>query len=184
MPRKSTISRLSPEQRAYIEQLLREDRLTIDEMMADIRAKFATEESPSRSSLGRYRQNFETMAGRLRDIQAASRVLVSELGEDVNDRGGQLLVEAVTTLATHAALEAQDREDGVSIKEIGELARGARAVLQARTASLRERQAIENAAEARILQKQSAALEAARASGDATEDAVQFFRKRILGVNE
>jgi hypothetical protein len=181
---KSKINRLSPEQRADIERMLREDRLTLDEMMAELQGRYPGAEQPSRSGLGRYKRSFDVLAGRLRDIQAASKVLVAELGEDINDRGGQLLVEAITTLATDAALKAQDSEDGITIKEVGELARGARAVLQARTMSLRERQAIEKAVEERVIAKQTEQLEAARKSGDATADSVQFFRRKILGLPE
>jgi len=182
MGRKSKLQRLPPEQRAYVEQLLREDRLTLDEMLAAIRARFPGADTASRSALGRYRRTFGEMTGRLRDIQAASTLLVSELGEDVDDRAGALLAQAVTTLATHAALSANDADADISIKEVGELARAARAVMQARTMSLKERQAIEQAARARLLQEQESNLrETARAQG-MDERQVQFWREQVLGI--
>ncbi|MCP1375379.1 phage protein Gp27 family protein [Dyella lutea] len=176
MPRPSTIKRLPPEQRRYLEKLIREDRHTLDEMRDLVRAKFPQAQAPSRSALGRYSQQVSELAGRMRDIQAAGTALVSELGEDPNDRGGQLLVQAVTTLATHAALKATDDDAEISIKEVGELARGARAVLQARKMSLAERQEI-----ARVAREQAAEEAVAEArQGGVSEATIARIRERVL----
>ncbi|WP_424682929.1 phage protein Gp27 family protein [Frateuria sp. YIM B11624] len=177
MPRTSSIKRLPPDQRAFLEKLIREDSHTLDEIVAKVRERFPAAKSPSRSAVGRYKQNVDELAGRMRDIQAASSSLVSELGEDPNDRAGQLLVQAVTTLATHAALKATDAEaEDLSIKEIGMLARGARAVMEARKISLQERQEI-----TRIAREQAAEEAAAVARTDGvSEETVQRIRARVL----
>lgn len=181
MPRKPKVTRLPAAQRRYIERLLREDRLTLTEMIDDVRQKFPTADV-SRSGLGRYKQHVEELGGRMRDIQAAGTALVAELGEDPHDRAGQLLVQAVTTLATHAALKATGSEDELSIKEIGELARGARAVLETRKMSMAERQQIARIAREELQREQSANLEsAARAQGMDSEQ-VDFWRKKVLGI--
>jgi hypothetical protein len=176
MPRTSTIKRLPDEQRRFIEKLLRSERYTLDEILDQVRTRFPAGKPPSRSALGRYSQQVSELAGRMRDIQAAGTALVSELGEDPNDRAGQLLVQAVTTLATHAALNAQGEDKEVSIKEVSELARGARAVLQARKMSLAERQEI-----ARVAREQAAddAAAAARDEG-VSEVTVERMRNRVL----
>lgn len=44
----SSIKRLPEEQRKFIEKLLREDRLTLNEMLDEIRAEFPTATIPSR----------------------------------------------------------------------------------------------------------------------------------------
>lgn len=176
MPRKSSIKTLSAIQRAYLEKLLREDRYSLDQILDKFGERFPGERSPSRSALGRYSQEVSELAGRMRDIQAAGTALVAELGEDPSDRAGQLLVQAVTTLATHAALKATDDAADISIKEVGELARGARAVMQARTMSLAERQEI-----ARIAREQAAeeAAEEAR-EGGVSEATIARIRERVL----
>ena len=137
MGRKSSVSRLEPAARKHLEKLLREDRLTLDQLLAEMRAKFPTADV-SRSGIHRYQQSFEEMVGRMREIEAAAGALVDELGEGVGDKAGALLAQAVTTLATNAALNAHGNEK-VSIKEVGELARAARAAMQARTISIFER---------------------------------------------
>lgn len=176
MPRASKVKRLPAEQRRFVEKLLREDRLTLSEMIAEIRGKFP-DADVSRSGLGRYKQGIEELAGRMRDIQAAGTALVAELGEDPNDRAGQLLVNAVTSLATHAALQANDPDaKALNIKEVGMLARGARAVMETRKLSMAERQQI-----ARIAKEQAAeeAGEVAREQG-LSEETARKIRERIL----
>ncbi|MGS1014101.1 phage protein Gp27 family protein [Rhodanobacter sp. UC4450_H17] len=183
MPRASSIKRLPDEQRRFLEKLIRADRHTLDEILAMARERFPEATVPSRSAIGRYSKQVSELAGRMRDIQAASTALVTELGEDPNDRAGQLLVQAVTTLATDAALKAQsDGDDGVSIKQIGELARGAKAVLQARKMSLAERQEIARLAREQLQAEQESNLqEVARAQGmDVAQ--VEFWRKKVLGI--
>ncbi len=145
MLKKSSIRKLSDEQRQFVERLMREDNRTLDEMLAEIKKKFPDEKTPSRSSLGRYRQSFDEMAGRMREIQAASQALVSEFGEDVDDKAGALLSQAVTTLVATMAMEANAPGAEISIKDAGQLARASRTVMETRTLSIKERQAIRKA---------------------------------------
>lgn len=183
MPRASTIKRLPDDQRRYLEKLIRADRHTLDEILAQVRERFPDAAVPSRSAVGRYSQQVSELAGRMRDIQAASTALVSELGEDPNDRAGQLLVQAVTTLATDAALKAQSGgDDGVSIKQIGELARGAKAVLQARKMSLAERQEIARMAREQLQAEQAEALKSVVKAGGMTAATAEAIRKQVLGI--
>ena len=118
--------------------------------------------------------------GRMREIDTAATALVSELGEGVGDKAGALLAQAVTTLATNAALNAHGED--VSIKEVAELARAARAAMQARTMSLKEREAVEEAARRKLLAEQEANLqEVAKAQG-MDESQVDFWRRKFLGI--
>ncbi|WP_103035218.1 phage protein Gp27 family protein [Castellaniella caeni] len=180
MARKSTVKRLPDEVRRHLERRLREDRLTLDELIDDLQEHFPNTQAPSRSALHRYRANFDEMAGRMREIEAASTALVGELGEDVGERAGQLLAQAVTTLATNAALQAHS--DDVSITEIGKLARAAKAAMEARTLSRKEREAIEQAVRERLLREQDENLqEIAKAQG-MDESQVDFWRRKFLGI--
>lgn len=182
MGRKSSIKKLPDDQRAYIEKLLRADRYTLDEIKALLEETFPAQAKPSRSSLGRYKQSFTEMAGRMRDIQEASRVLVAEFGEDVDDRAGALMAQAVTTLVTHAALDANDPEaEKLSVKEAAELARAARAVMQTRTMSIKERQAIEQAARDKLLREQEQRLEEVRGSDGMSEQLEHRIRGILMG---
>lgn len=183
MPRKSTIKLLPAEQRSYLERLIREDNHTLDEILALVRERFPAAKPPSRSAVGRYSQQVSELAGRMRDIQAAGTALVTELGEDPNDRAGQLLVQAVTTLATHAALKATDADaDDMSIKEIGQLARAAHATMQSRKMSLAERQEIARLAREQLQAEQAEALKSVVQAGGMTAATAETIRKQILGM--
>lgn len=169
MGRKSTIHKLEPEVRQYIEKLIREDRFTLDEMIEDIQNRFPSQETPSRSSLHRYQKGFNEMTQSLREIETASRVLVDELGEGIGDKAGGLLAQAVTTLATRAAFRAHENED-LTIKEVAELSRAARAAMQTRTMSLKERQEIEKTTREKLLREQKAKLDELGRSGEISAD--------------
>jgi hypothetical protein len=183
MGRANSIKPLPDVQRRYFERLLRADRYTLDEIVAQTRAQFpAADDLPSRSALGRYSKQLDELAGRMRDIQAAGTALVSELGEDPDDRAGQLLVQAVTTLATHAALNATGDDKELSIKEVAELARGARAVLEARKMSLAERQEVARIARDELQREQDAKLKDAVKGGGMTAATADTIRRQILGI--
>ncbi|GAA5784690.1 phage protein Gp27 family protein [Chitiniphilus shinanonensis] len=184
MARKSSIERLPAEVKQYIEKLLREDRLTLDELLADIRTRFPAVESPSRSSLHRYRANFDELTGRMREIETAAGALVSELGEGIGDKAGALLTQAVTTLATDAALRMHDQagEDGVSVKEIAELARAARAAMQARTMSLKERQQIEQLAREKLVREQREKLDELGRAGEVDAETLNKVIRAAYGL--
>lgn len=180
MGQKSSISRLEPDVKKYLEKQLRADQLTLDELLEDLRQKFPSAKTPSRSSLGRYKANFEELAGRMREIEAGAAALVDELGEGVGDKAGALLTQAVTTLAASTALRAHET-DGISIKEVGELARAARAAMQARTMSLKERQEIEAYARQKLLEEQAQKLDSLEKKGGVTDETKAAIRE-ALGI--
>lgn len=179
---KSSVVRLPAEQRAFIEQLLREDRLTLDEMIAAIQGKFPGQPAAdlSRSALHRYSKPFAELVGRMRDIDRAADALVGELGEGVGEKSGQLLAQAITTLATNAALNAQEQE--LSVDEIRKLARAAKDAIDTRRISLAERQQIEKAARERLQREQDATLKAVVKEGGLSDEMADVFRKKILGI--
>lgn len=182
MPRKSTIKSKPADWKRHFDRLIREDCYTLDEILARMRAQFPEVPAPSRSSAGRYTKKVKELGQRMREIQAAGTALVAELGEDPEDRAGQLMVNGVTTLFTSLVLDASDEDKKLSAKEAGELARGARAVMQARKMSLGERQEIARVAREQLLAEQESNLqEAARAQGLGPEQ-VEFWRKKVLGV--
>ena len=180
MGRKSSVSRMEPAARKHLEKLLREDRLTLDELLAEMREKFPAADV-SRSGIHRYKASFGELVGRMREIETAAGALVDELGDGVGDKAGSLLAQAVTTLATNAALNAHSAEK-VSIKEVSELARAARAAMQARTMSIKEREAIEEHARRKLLAEQQANLQKIAKSQGMSQEHLDFWIKDFLGV--
>lgn len=180
MGRKSSITKLTPEERSFLEALLREDRHTLDELVAKMRERFA-DIAISRSGVHRFRVPFNEMMARMREQQAMAGLLVSELGENPDDKAGALMVQAITTLTTQAAMNEHGAEE-VDIGTVQKLARAAKDVIAARKVDRQERVAIRQAAREELLAEQEANLqEVAKAQGmDA--DQVDFWRRKFLGI--
>ena len=176
----SRIRRLPSEQRAFVERLLREDRHTLDEMLTAIRERFP-DATVSRSGLHRYKASVEELAGRMREIDRAAQALVGELGEDIGDRAGALLANAVTTLATNAALRANESDD-VSIDEVRKMAVAAKNALDTRRISLAERRAIAQEAREALQREQSAKLDKIVKEAGLSDDVAATFRRKVLGL--
>ncbi|MDD1016848.1 phage protein Gp27 family protein [Pseudomonas rubra] len=181
MAGKSSISRLPPMVKAYIQKLLREDRMTLDDMIADIQGRFPNEKAPSRSALGRFKQGFEQLTEKARQHREQAEAFVGAFGEDASDKTGALLVEAISTLTYQAAMGAHEKDE-VTIKEVATLARAAKATMEARTLSVKERQAIAKAAREQLLAEQAAELEKSVQTGGMNEDQALFWREKFLGV--
>lgn len=180
MGRKSSIDKLEPTVRSHIERRLRENRLTLDELIADLHEHFPGKEKPSRSAIGRYRTSFDEMTKRMREQQAMASLLVEELGENPDERAGALMVQSITTLTTHAAFAAQNDEE-VDIDSVRKLARAAKDVLQARKVSREERKAIEREAREALLAEQETKLQEMRGSDGMSEQLENRIRNVLLG---
>jgi endonuclease III len=161
--------------------MIREDNHTLAEMIDELRQRYPGSELPSKSGLHRYQAGLEEMMGRMREIDAAARVVVQELGESPDEKAGALLAQSITTLATHAALSAQQRDD-VSIEEIRKLARAASYAMDARVKSRQERVAIRADAREELLREQREALDKVVKQGGLSEATAADFRRKILGV--
>lgn len=181
MGRKSTIDKLPPEVRTHIEKRLRENRLTLDELFADVREAFPDlSTAPSRSALGRYRLGFEEVMQNQRAMSTAASALVAELGEDFDDKSGALLAQAVTTLATRAAFD-QLGNESAEIGDVLDLARAAKAAQESRSLNLKERKAVAQLAREKLLEEQKAKLDAMGNKGGVTEETKRAIRE-ALGI--
>ncbi|WP_336175015.1 phage protein Gp27 family protein [Alloalcanivorax xenomutans] len=180
MGRKSSIEQMPAEVRSHIEKRLREGRMTLDELIADLKERFPSVDHPSRSSVGRYSKQFDELTRRAKEQQDLAAMLVSELGENPDERAGALMVQSITTLTTHAALSAQSEEE-VDIDAVRKLARAAKDVLHARKASMEERRQIAKEARDKLLQEQQERLEEMRGSDGMSEQLESRIKGILLG---
>ena len=181
MGQKSSIERLPDEVRMHIERRLRENQLTLDELIADLREAFPDlSKAPSRSALGRYRMGFEEVMQTNRAMSTAAAALVAELGEDFDDKSGALLAQAVTTLATRAAFDQLGNENA-EIGDVLDLARAAKAAQEARSLNLKERQAVAKMAREKLLEEQKArAAELTKKAG--VTDETRAAIRAVFGI--
>lgn len=181
MGRKSSVKRLEPIARQYLEKLMREDRHTLNELLVELRAKFPDAEV-SRSAIHRHRAGFEELVKGMREQQAIASMVVAELGENPDDKAGALLVQTITTLTNQVALTAAGSEKDVDVETVRKLARAAKDVLAARRVDRQERLAIREDARQELLDEQEANLQEVAKSQGMDEAQVDFWRRKFLGI--
>lgn len=179
MGRTSSVKRLDPQARKFLEKLMREDRHTLDELLAAVRSKFP-DAQVSRSSIHRHRAGYEELVKGMREQQAIASLVVSELGENPDDKAGALLVQTITTLTNQVALTAAG-EGEVDVETVRKLARATKDVLAARRVDRQERLAIRQEARDELLAEQRAKLEAMPNKGGVTADTKAAIRE-ALGI--
>lgn len=188
MGRKSTIDKLPAEIKGHLQKRLRENRLTLDELIDDLREHFPgvaeSGQLPSRSAVHRHSQSIADIVAHEREMQVASEAIVAELGENFDAKAGALLAQAVTTLASRRALQALDAtRDGtvMDISDVLDLARAAKTAQEARSLNLKERRAVAEEARKKLLEEQRAKLEAMPNKGGVTADTKAAIRE-ALGI--
>ncbi|MGQ0700392.1 MAG: DUF3486 family protein [Panacagrimonas sp.] len=111
MPKKSSIATLDPAVRESVDQLLKLGRLTLDQVIDQLRAAFPGAEIPSRSALGRYSQRFDEIGKRMRESREVAKVWADRLGNEPQGDIGKLVMELLRTMAFDVTLEMQEPDD-------------------------------------------------------------------------
>ena len=167
MARKSSISRLPAEVKSYIEAALATGSKTLDELIADLQARFPTEANagqlPSRSAVHRYGQKLERRLAAIRASTEAARLISEQAGDDKDTRSEALTALVQTELfeAILALQEANDPEIDAGDR-VGMLSAAAKniATLTRSSVNLKQFQAkVEEATRKRLLQEQRAKLD-------------------------
>jgi hypothetical protein len=185
MGRKSSIARLPERVQTHITRRLRENRLTLDQLIADLIEAFPDEAKsgglPSRSAVHRHSQAVAEIVAHERDMAIAANALVAELGEEFDAKSGALLAQAVTTLASRTAMRRIQDGDEMEIGDVLDLARAAKAAQEARSLNLRERQAVAKAAREKLIEEQNKKLDTISNRGLSPETIAEI-RRSILGI--
>ena len=191
MGRKSSIDRLDPEIKAYIQAMLASGSQTLDELIADLQARFpaAAHSLPSRSAVGRYGQKLERRLAAIRASTEAAKLIQAHSGDD-KDARSEALTAMVQTELFEAILALQEADaEGDEAADPGErvalLSKAAKniATLTRSSINLKEFQTkVEEATRKRLLAEQEANLqEVAKAQG-MDEAQVDFWRRKFLGI--
>lgn len=179
---------LTDEQRQFIYKMLEDNKLTLNEMLDEIRSEFPSDCIPSRSALGREKQNYVAEVKEFRQMAAMSEVLVKEFGEDPDDKGGMLLAQAVQAVVTKRAMDeltndgTDDGKPKMDIAEVGALARAARAAIMTKSKAMENRDEIRRQAREELLREQDENLQKAAISQGLGAEQIQFWREKVLGI--
>lgn len=189
MGRKSTISRLPADQRAFIEGRLAEGRCTLDELISELRQRWPEAgqagELPSRTAVHRYGQKLERRLSAIRASTEAAKLIQAQAGDDKDARSEALTALVQTELfeAILALQEADDPESDPS-ERVAMLSAAAKniATLTRSSVNLKQFQAkVEADARAQLLEEQRARLESMPSKGGVTEDTKRAIRE-ALGI--
>ena len=114
MGRKSTISRLPPDVKSYIEGKLAEGRLTLDELIAALQQRFPSHQEagdlPSRAAMHRYGQKLERRLSAIRASTEAAKIIQAQAGDD-SDARSEALTALIQTELFEAILNLQEADD-------------------------------------------------------------------------
>ena len=172
MGRKSTIKQLDKRVREAVDAAVREDRATIDEIVALVQELGG---EASRSAVGRYVKRTKDAMQHFRQAQALAKTWAEKIPEngDVAALSRQLL----STAAFRAAADLQDGEK-VEGKEVMLMARALKDIAAAAKTDAEARAKIR----AEVAEQAAAAVDKATAKRGLTQETRDEIRREILGI--
>lgn len=170
---------LSEADLAEFRRLLSTGRLSIDGLTTWLEGKGY---EISRSAVGRYSQNFERIAARLRQSREVTTALVAELGDSASQgKQGRLLVEMARALVFDMISKIDSGED-LETKDVMMLGKG----LAEMGKALRLDQDFEDKVREQVTQeerkKAAAAVTTAAKEAGLSEDTAAAIRAKIFGA--
>lgn len=171
MSRKSSIKQLDPRIKAEVDAAIRDDRATIDDIVAIISSLGG---DASRSAVGRYKQKAEAQMARYREAQEIAKVWIGKLQTDPEGDVGRLLAEMLRTTAftTLGDIDEATPQDimflGKALKDLASADK-----LTADRIMVVRREAAKEAAAVAVKEAKGAGL---------SDEAADLIRKKILGV--
>jgi len=189
MGRKSTISRLPADVKAYIEGKLAEGRLTLDELIGDLRNRFPQQaqlgELPSRAAVHRYGQKLDRRLSAIKASTEAAKLIRAQAGDD-QDARSEALTAMIQTELFEAILQLQEADDPDMDpgERVGMLSSAAKniATLTRSSVNLKQFQAkVEDETRKRLMEEQRAKLDAMGSKGGVTEETKRAIRE-ALGI--
>lgn len=189
MGRKSTISRLPLDVKAFIEGQLAEGRCTLNELIDALHQRFPSHQEsgdlPSRAALGRYGQKLERRLSAIRASTEAAKIIQAQAGDN-KDARSEALTALIQTELFEAILNLQenDDEDMDPGERVGMLSTAAKniATLTRSSVNLKQFQAkVEEETRRKLLEEQRAKLDAMGSKGGVTEDTKKAIRE-ALGI--
>lgn len=186
MGRKSSISRLPDEIRAYLEGQLADGRLTLDELLEELRAQFPAHQAlPSRSAVQRYGQKLERRLSAIRASTEAAKIIRAQAGDELDARSEALtaMIQSELFESIMALQEASD-EEMTPAERVGLLADAAKniATLTRSSVTLKKFQSeAEERARKALLAEQEQRLAKERGRDGMSEQLEQRIRGILLG---
>jgi molybdopterin converting factor small subunit len=176
MGRKSTIVRAAAPVKAAIDRALKDDRLTLDEILEYLREQYPEEKLPSRSAIGRYKQNFDELAKELKEAREIAGVWAQKLGEDPEHDIGKVTIEMLSTLSYRVSQSMMRSGEDIDAKSVSALARAQQYIEDAGRMSLDREIKVRRAA----LEAAAKRAEKAAKKSGASATSIDAMRQAIM----
>ncbi len=175
MGRTGKVRRLPPELREQLHAMLDAGH-TLDEITAHLKSLGA---DVSRSGLGRYKQQVDKVAQRLRESRNMAEAVMERMGaQAATGKSGAALIEMLTTLTSDYLLRRLDDPDAeVEVDELRALARAVKERAQAARATQDYEQKIREEARREAEKKMEKAVDAAAREGGPKATPEEIFRR-------
>lgn len=175
MGRTGKIRRLPPELREQLHAMLDAGH-TLDEITAHLKSLGA---DVSRSGLGRYRQQVDKVAQRLRESRNMADAIMDRMGADAaTGKGGAALIQMLTTLTTDYMVRRLDEPDAeMEVKELRALSRAIKERAQAARATQDYDVKLREAARREAEEDLKKAVDAAAREGGPKATPEEIFRR-------
>lgn len=189
MGRKSSIDRLSDDIKAYIQGLLSDGRMTLDEIIADLQDRWPEEaaagELPSRSAVGRYGQKLERRLAAIRASTEAAKIIRAQVGDREDARSEALtamiqseLFESIMNLQ-EATDEEVDPAERISL--LSDAAKNVATLTRSSVALKKYQEEAAEKAKRELLAEQEQRLEEMRGQDGMSEQFEKRIRKILMG---
>jgi hypothetical protein len=174
MARRSSLARLDPRIREAVDAAIREERATIDELVAMIAAHGG---AVSRSAVGRYAKDYTESLARYREAQEVAGRWVEQFRAAPDSDVGRLLAEMLKTLAFSSLAE----RSSADARDIGLLARAIRDLASVDQVKAR----VEAEVTARAQERAAAAVAAIEGEAERrriSPEALAAIREQVYGI--
>lgn len=178
MGRKSSIERLPKPVRDRIGAMIRENRLTLDEIVDQLREEFG--DAPSRSTLHRHKQHAEAAMAKQREMEAISQVWVREIKDEPDGKMGRMIIELLRTVAMQSALNAQSKDD-VDPRHLAHLARAFNLIESTTKRQAENRALLRDEIRQELLKEQGEKLDGMARNGKITPELLARIRSEVYG---
>ena len=179
---RSTVRKLPDEIRAEIDRLLADGRHTLDQIVLHLREMGV--DQVSRSALGRYSKDFESVVEDMRLTREMAQAVGHELQDLVDDDATQLLVGSLQALLLKARMLISKGE-GIAPKDVADLCRATKDLQSALNLRARLATGVRRELAAEIAKQTATAAEnidrIAQEGGLSAALAAQL-RREVLGV--
>ena len=183
---RSSIARLPAEIRTYIETKLADGRMTLDELIADLKSQFPeqAEALPSRSAVGRYGQKLNQRLAAIRASTEAAKIIRDQAG-DREDARSEALTALIQSELFESIMHLQEAGDMEPDERIGLLSAAAKNIATLSRSSVnlkRYQEDVAKAAKEELLAEQKAKLDELQQSGEVDQDVLNKVIKAAYGL--